>query len=1032
MQQIDVKMLGAFEVRRGGVPIQGHEWGRQKNRLLLKYFLAHRGTPITQEQLIEVIYSERPSMALSRNLLGRISEVRRILEPDLKKGNQSTFIVRVNQGTYLFPAEAPCTTDVEAFDEAMRQGGSLFAREQWKPASHAYKRALDLYAGDFLAEDLYEEWTTPLRERLRVQFREALINAGTCRIELGAFQDAIREFDRAIELDRADQAAFRGKIAALYHMSDLNRALQTFEELEQVLEDEGYDPDPETHELRRALLSGSLERKAPATPHNLQKPATPFFGREREISLLLKELADPANRVITLLGTGGIGKTRLAIETAFRCLPSFGDGIYLVSVPHDATSAQLISAIVSAVGISLQAQQDSKEQVLTAMRDKSILLLIDNGEHALKATGVLEEIVQSTSVRLLAMSRERLHVAGELLIELHGLEYLQGDEAGVAAAQSLAGFSATQLFVDRMRRVNHEFALSDATARDVARICKFAGGMPLALELAASWGRALSCREIADGIEESLRFLDRTADTSSEQRSVRAIFDHTWSLLTPDEQRIFATLSVFVGGMSPDAALSVANAPLSSIVALRDKALVQRADADRYMIHELLRQFAAEKLGGDPDLEQTAHKAHARYFCKLAASNIDALNGSEQTPALARLQPDAENLEAAWRWLVNHGRVDDVAAMMEGYARFLDLKNRWQEWIGLLTEAIERFRAETDPTAGQIDARRTLGRLLVMYATANLSVGTPAEANKALDESLTIAKDTGDSLLEGLSLSGLGSVYQINGRHEESERALRQSLDLLKSKASGHDVARTLSKLGVTLRLGGKRDESEAAFLECLETYRSLGDPTEIAGTLANLATLYGAQGKLDAAIRYFEEGLELATQSGHRHLMLVCTMNLGFIAYIKKDYATAKSRCLEAWEIASEIGHQEGKIFARYYLALVCPRTGDFDEAEEYIRAGMKQSMELQATASTLRFVYALGRLQQLKGRLTDAIALFSFALGHESISVPTRNDINTDMAQIEASLTEAGIAQAEVAAAKERGKSLSLEEIWSWIENE
>ncbi len=945
MHSLQFRMLGPFQARRGALTIEANAWGRRKNVQLLKYFLAHRGQPLTQEQLLEAIYPEQPTTKSARNLLGRISELRRILEPNLEHGNSSSFILRVGQGTYMFTDDESCLVDIEEFVRHINAGSNHFEHGDMEAALRECSRAVELYRGEFLAEDPYEEWTLIPRERFHAQYIDALLRIAQSHLALRSYERAARGFLRVIHVDPIEERAHRGRMMALYHLGERRQALEVYEECVRTLKEQGLEPDDESLALFRSIDEQKLPQESEITWHNLPKATTPFFGRTEEIHELLRELNEPSNRVVTLLGPGGIGKSRLALEVARQSLHTYKDGVFHVDVGRNATAKQMLSAIVASVEIPLQERQDLRQQVLNALQRKEILLIIDNAEHAIEATDVLEDIVQETDVQLLAASRQRLHITSELIVEVQGLDYYDGDWQHVDV-RALQSFHATQLFVDRMHRVNHRFALTQAVASDVARICRAAQGMPLAIELAASWGRAASCREIADGIEQNLRHLEALSPQApSEHRSVRAIFEHTWSLLSADEQRLFAKLSVFHGGVSSHSALHVTQTSLSTLMSLRDKALLQRAPSDRYVMHELLRQFAEERLNLDSDLRNETHDAHALHFSQSVADCAMALRGPEQIETLDRLQADSDNLRAAWNWNVDQHHFDRLERMLDAYYRYHELRNNWYSLEVLLSRAIDALRpfaAESVcPTATQDPSHplhRLFASLLSRLGTVHFHLASYTESQELLEESLTMARHLKARWLEAQSLCALGTTVSTVGEIEKSAPYLQESVRIAREIGDAHEVARCVSKLGILSRLRRQFDEAERHFKECLETYQRLGDPTETAGALLNLGTIYGSRGEATEAERLFQESLRLARQVGHRILTFMNTGNIGYLAYMREDYATAIAMYQESWAVALEIGNREGLVFLCYYLCLANARLGKVADAERYIQYGFEE----------------------------------------------------------------------------------------------
>ena len=375
----------------------------------------------------------------------------------------------------------------------------------------------------------------------------------------------------------------------------------------------------------------------------LPAQTTPFIGREAESEQMIHLLHDPGCRLITILGPGGSGKTRLSIQVAQQASDAFPDGVVFVQLAPLTAATLVPEAVASAIGLDRRERNTVATQVIQHLQHRQLLLVLDNFEHLIEATPWLTTLLQESSVKVLVSSRERLNVAGEWIFEIHGLPQPPEHEAG-----DLIGYSAAALLIASLRRTQPSYVVDGDDRNAIIRICRRLEGMPLALELAAPWIRTLTLPEIADEIERSYDFLATTARGAPERhRSLRAAFEHSWRLLAPHEQRALSRLSVFRGGFDRTAAATVAAATLTDLVALMDKSLVRRAGSARYDVHELVRQFAATYLDDERD---ATHLAHAHFYCKLAEQASTELHGIHQLAWYARLEEEHDNLRSALDW----------------------------------------------------------------------------------------------------------------------------------------------------------------------------------------------------------------------------------------------------------------------------------------------------------------------------------------------------------------------------------------------
>jgi predicted ATPase len=370
----------------------------------------------------------------------------------------------------------------------------------------------------------------------------------------------------------------------------------------------------------------------------------PFVGRTKELAEIGARLQEPSCRLLTLTGLGGSGKTRLALEAAKLVEPLFPDGAVFVGLQSVARSDSLVPAIGQAVGLPFFGRRALQDQLLDYLRDRDLLLILDNFEHLLDVAVVVKHIlVQSPHVKVLATSREALSLREEWLYPVQGLA---APPSVYAYVGSLEEYEAAQLFLYHARRTQPGF---DAAREHeaIVRICSLTAGLPLAIELAASWLKVSSAAQIARHMQDSLTFLSTTLrDVEERHRSMRVVFDQTWELLPANERLIFAKLSVFRGGFDGDAAARVAGAAFADLAALIEKALVQLEAPDRFGVHELLRQYGTEKLEEYRATAATADR-HSHYFAQQMLQHETALRQPHQLATIQAIERDFENIRLA-------------------------------------------------------------------------------------------------------------------------------------------------------------------------------------------------------------------------------------------------------------------------------------------------------------------------------------------------------------------------------------------------
>jgi predicted ATPase len=460
-------------------------------------------------------------------------------------------------------------------------------------------------------------------------------------------------------------------------MGDRAGAVRQYEACAKVLKNElGIQPQPDTARLYEAILGGKLD-KPPSDPHQpaqaeLPRPArrlpelpTPFIGRQEEVEQIKALIGDPSQRLITLTGPGGIGKTRLSIQVAEEVSEWFMDGVHYASLATVPNQEAIISTLANLIGFTFYREEAPRQQLLDYLRARQLLIVFDNFEHLLQATNLVVEILANApQVKLLVTSRVRLNVQGEQLYPVGGMHSPGVDQAAAwqnPVTQALS-FSAVQLFLERARRVQPSFELSKANLKPVLDICCLVEGMPLGLELAAAWLELLRPNEIAEEITRSLDILETNLiDVPERQRSIRAVFESSWRLLSASEQTALKRLCVFRGSFSHEAAQQVSGASLRILLGLVEKSWLQYAGGGRFQLHELLRHYGYEQLQMQPDECQAAQNQHAAYFTHFTAEQNLLMRSDQQLTGKRAFEEELNaNIKVAWDWLIAQQRWAEI------------------------------------------------------------------------------------------------------------------------------------------------------------------------------------------------------------------------------------------------------------------------------------------------------------------------------------------------------------------------------------
>jgi DNA-binding SARP family transcriptional activator/predicted ATPase len=617
-----------------------------KSVALLAY-LATSGRPHTREALAGLMWGDMPETNARANLRKVLADLRQTV------GDH----VQITRDTVAFHCDAPHWLDVDVFQARLagvRANPDTAVLNEFE--ARLLHEAVELYAGDYLegfyvrdAPD-FEEWLSVQRERLRQLAEAALYTLARHHTARGSYAAGVACTSRLLALEPWHEEFHQQMMLLLALSGQRTAALRQYEVCRQVLSEEmGVEPDEATVQLYRRIRSGEVAppEEASAPPHNLAAPLTPFVGREAEVAATIARLQDPTCRLLTLVGIPGAGKSRLAMQVGSEVLNAFPDGVYVVALSPLADSASLPLSILRALGLSPAPPADFRSQLLAYLRARRLLLMLDDlGNSPQTADFLLELLQRAPQIKLLVTACERLGLPGEWVQPVHGLRTLdQGD------AEDPDGYGSGRLFLASARRVHPDFTVKPAEWPFVARICRMLDGLPLALELSASWARILPIREIAEEIENNLDILATTSSTVPErQRSLRAVFDYVWGQLEEPQQQLFVRLAVFRSGFSRRAAEAVAGADLRSLAALADHCLLQVSAFGRYHMHVFLRQYGSAKLALDPCQEQEARDRQCAYYAGYLQQRIAWLDGPRHSEALDDLRLEVGNIQAACEW----------------------------------------------------------------------------------------------------------------------------------------------------------------------------------------------------------------------------------------------------------------------------------------------------------------------------------------------------------------------------------------------
>ncbi|MFO7544063.1 MAG: tetratricopeptide repeat protein [Trueperaceae bacterium] len=847
------------------------------------------------------------------------------------------------------------------------------------------ERAVELYRGPFLlgiqpnAGIELEEWLYETREGLADRARRAHLLLAGREANRGRFAAAARHAEAALDVPGASEAGPENLERALVFLvaGESPRAAAVRREAD------GYgldvDPDPE-HARERLQRSYSAADEAGTAPRpSLPTFTTPFIGRRAETRRLLEQLEDPTCRLVTIVAPGGMGKTRLSLAVAEDAKTSFRDGARFVALAPVPNPNGIVYAIADALPFELSGQRQPLDQVVDALQDRQLLLVLDNFEHLLEGAGLVQEILErAPRVKALVTSRAGLNLHMEWRFELHGLT-LPEREATLAGAKGEAQETdAWRLFQQTARRVQPHRTFDDLDAAAVARICRLVEGMPLAIELAASWLTVLSPREIAEEIVRSIDVLETEArDVPERQRSIRAMFASSWSQLTPAEQAVFMRCCVFRGGFRREDAEAVAGAGLRSLRTLSNRAFLVRR-GERYHIHHLLRQFGEEKLA-EADLVDETREHHGIHFLA-RLQELDELRRTGRTREfLSAIDKDYPNLRVMWSWAEAQQRVRELERMVGAVEHYFVQRTRYDEGVSMFDDAIaslDRANPEHHVAIGRLLVAR--GWLRIRTGERTLALGDAQEA-----EVLLAPFGARPALCECVNLQGV--IHGIAGAYHEAKASFERALTLANELGEESLASFCLNNLAITEKNLGDFARAERHYREALALGRSKGENVAVVRYLNNLGLLLRARGNVDEAATLLEEGialaqrLELRQPSGHLY------SSLGKLALDRDRLDEAADHLEQALRLARETQSRDLEAEVLADVGRIAAARGDEGAAATF-REGLALARKVESPRVCLQFVIEVAWMWASDGRIDDAKRLTRLALHHPATDGATR----------------------------------------------
>jgi DNA-binding SARP family transcriptional activator/predicted ATPase len=1079
MARLEIALLGAFQVSKDGDPITQFE--TDPARALLAYLALHAGTPFRRDVLADLLWPNQARPEAMHALRQTLNRLRRAIENE-----SNPPYLHVTRQTIQFNSDSNYWLDTDTFTGLVNTiykhthrclEACCTCMQQLTQAANLYHD--DLLSGFNLDSLPFQEWLTMEREHLHRQAMEALYQLAACHSQRGEHKQTQHYAHRQLKLDPWREEAHRQLMTSLALSGQRSAALAQYEVCRRtLLEELRVEPEAETLSLYEQIRDGNLQISQ-MPPHNLPAPLTRFVGREDELDQIAERLNDPDYRLLTLVGPGGVGKTRLALAAARQAVAHFPDGAWFVSLigvleePRNELHDRLATAIASAMGITFSGQNNPKTELLKKLRSKEALLILDSFEHLTSSVDfVLEILRQAPKVAVLVTSRARLCARAERIVQVTGLPVPPQDDSPEANS-----YSSVQLFLDWAERIALALPLDMA---QVVSVCRLVEGMPLGIELAAAWIEQMPLAEIVANLHHDVDFLSSTfQDIPERHRRLRAVFESSWRLLSEPEQRTLAQLAVFCGDFSRSAALTVTEAQQAELVGLVHKSLLQHGAPDRYALHALVRQFATEKLDLFPALTRS-HERHSAYYLTFVSERAAALQGNEPQQAVTEIQAEMADVRQAWQWAVDQidavptpvrhitalgqcanglaqfylqtglfregeltfrsasSRVraivqddealspEQLAEVRQALSKLLAAQGHLLVWLGdhasgaiVLQDANDAYeKAAMTLSEGNLVER---AMLLVNLGTAHNRLGDHNQAVRYLEAGLTLARLADAPRAEITALCTLGQVASEQGNYDAARQHSDEALALARERGDRTSEASALSMLGSIAWRWGDVEQADQCIRASLVIHKELGDQHRLARLLNFLGVIATVQENHGQAEVYWEEGLEMVQEMGDRQAMADMLNNLGYINHHHLgNLEKANQYYQESLAVGREIGHRQGATSTLSNLGHLHVLLGKNVLAWDYLREALNESTAIGLAPLTLDTLFGVAQLRVDTGQQEKAAELLGLALNHPAVE--------SSGAQVgEALLTELrkALPAEQLEAAMKRGKTMELDTV-------
>ncbi len=972
--QMAVNTLGGLRVSINGQEVA---FETRKDAALFVYLVA-TGRPHPRETLAEMFWEGYSQADAQRNFRRMLSNLRQAF---------GDFIVAPRGDFVAVDLAESVQFDFAELESQLVSGSELLDDEKAIELEGILRR----YQGNFLEgfyvdSSEFERWVTGERERLLRRVLNGLRLLVNYHLKQGHLERGIEIVNALLKLDELDEEAYRLYMIFLTLSGQRAAALKQYQGCRQLLLTAfGIEPDQTTTALYERIRAGdplteyvaqptstsitSISSLIRSIPNNLPSHLTPFIGRRTERAEIRQLLEQSDARLITIIGLGGIGKSRLALKVAEEVMALFPEGVYFIRLADLTSVDQLEPSIATAVGLESYPGDSVAVSLVDYVAGQRMLWILDNFEHLLDgAERVTEWLADMPYLHIIVTSREMLYLRGETLFPLDGLSF-SPPENGVTS-------DAAELFVQSARRTDPAFRVVESQETAIDEICRLVRGMPLALDLAASWVTVLTPTEICDEIRQNLDLLEaQQMNIPARHRSIRAIFDSTWGRLHETEQETLLRLVVFRGGFTRSAAQQVAGASLRMLNPLLSKSLIYRI-GQRYAIHELFQQYLIEKLQADPDFMGQFETIHCQYFAGYLMEHESEIVGGMPQVALE----DFENIQQAWRVALAHRDFETMNRLREGLWALLDARSWLQEGVNTFRSAVQVLEGQTEGKAGI-----NHGRCLALYGYFLGRTGQREAGYKMSRQGVSLLAELDAHDVYILSAGLLAELASTDAQRLEARQLIEVNAPLLDEDSISR-IDSVIWRYAKLLNDMGHEDQAE-------DVLKKLPEQAQGGIRPRGQANLDWQQGQM------------------HQH---------------RGQHAQAHERLLKSLREYQALNYEQGIAWAQASLGNNALQMGLLNDAFSYFLDALDTAENANLPLLALDTLVGLSEILSKSNHPREAFMILGFVLHQRTLAPETRVKaqtlLDTYMAQFESEAVEA---------MQTRGQAASLAEILALVKN-